>query len=178
MIEFQPNNQGPLCMRVLRGARCGSSARRDLRGGRRTTGVPTSIEYRFKASGTNIGGWDNSIEIDFAGFRAVPSKRRKRPILNVRVLSRGDQFNNLFGTGSMPPGGFGGFRRVGASYRADRRANLPSTAARVHGRLPLSARRANPKKKTRTNRRYRPASAPQTRTNNAPAAPAVGLDVR
>ena len=29
----------------------------------------------------------------------------------------------------------------------------------------------------RTNRRYRPASAPQTRTNNAPAAPAVGLHV-
>ncbi len=30
-------------MRVLRGARCGNSARRDLRGGHRATGVPTSI---------------------------------------------------------------------------------------------------------------------------------------
>ena len=30
-------------MRVLRGARCGSSARRDLRGGHRANGVPTSI---------------------------------------------------------------------------------------------------------------------------------------
>ena len=27
----------------MRGARCGNSARRDLRGGRRATGVPTSI---------------------------------------------------------------------------------------------------------------------------------------
>ena len=54
----------------------------------------------------------------------MPSKRRKRPILDVRGLSRGVQFNNLFGTGSMPPGGFGGFWRVGASYRAARRANL------------------------------------------------------
>ena len=32
-----------LCLRVLRGARCGSSARRDLQGGRRATGVPTLI---------------------------------------------------------------------------------------------------------------------------------------
>ena len=30
-------------MRVLRGARCGNSARRDLRGGHRVIGVPTSI---------------------------------------------------------------------------------------------------------------------------------------
>ena len=30
-------------MRVLRGARCGNSARRDLRGGHRAIGVPTSI---------------------------------------------------------------------------------------------------------------------------------------
>ena len=47
MIEFQPNHQGPLCVRVLRGARCGSSARRDLRGGRRITGVPTSIDNKM-----------------------------------------------------------------------------------------------------------------------------------
>ena len=32
-------------------------------------------------------------------------------------------------------------------------------------------------RRNRTNRRYRPASAQQTRTNNAPAAPAVGLHV-
>jgi hypothetical protein len=32
-------------MRVLRGARCGNSARRDLRGGHRAIGVPTSISY-------------------------------------------------------------------------------------------------------------------------------------
>ena len=48
MTEFQPNNQGPLCVRVLR-ARCGSSARRDLRGGRRITGVPTSIAIKMKS---------------------------------------------------------------------------------------------------------------------------------
>jgi len=35
MIEFQPKQQGPLHVRILRGARRGSSARRDLRGGRR-----------------------------------------------------------------------------------------------------------------------------------------------
>lgn len=34
-------------MRVLRGARCGSSARRDLRGGHRATGVPTSIALKM-----------------------------------------------------------------------------------------------------------------------------------
>ena len=33
---------GSMCASI-RGARCGSSARRDLRGGRRATGVPTSI---------------------------------------------------------------------------------------------------------------------------------------
>ena len=37
-------------MRVLRGARCGSSARRDLRGGHRAAGVPTSILCRFHHS--------------------------------------------------------------------------------------------------------------------------------
>ena len=35
-------------MRVLRGARCGSSARRDLRGGHRANGVPTSICKEMK----------------------------------------------------------------------------------------------------------------------------------
>ncbi|WP_193211382.1 reverse transcriptase domain-containing protein [Luteolibacter marinus] len=39
------NNRGPAShwLRVHRGARCGSSARRDLRGGRRAIGVPTSV---------------------------------------------------------------------------------------------------------------------------------------
>ena len=34
-------------MRVLRGARCGNSARRDLRGGHRAIGVPTSIARKW-----------------------------------------------------------------------------------------------------------------------------------
>jgi hypothetical protein len=48
MIEFQPPIQGPLCVRVLRGVRCGSSAGRDLRGGCRTSGVPTSIDKNMR----------------------------------------------------------------------------------------------------------------------------------
>ena len=45
-------NQGlaPLWMRVLRGARCGNSARRDLRGGHRATGVPTSIGLKLPSN--------------------------------------------------------------------------------------------------------------------------------
>jgi hypothetical protein len=39
----KPIGSVALCLRVLRGARCGSSARRDLRGGRRAIGGPTPI---------------------------------------------------------------------------------------------------------------------------------------
>src|ERR1035437_8894129 len=43
MNANKPIRSVALCLRVLRGARCGNSARRDLRGGRRAIGVPTSI---------------------------------------------------------------------------------------------------------------------------------------
>ena len=43
MMEIDTNQDASAPRASIRGARCGNSARRDLRGGRRATGVPTSI---------------------------------------------------------------------------------------------------------------------------------------